>query len=71
MTIDDRILSIEHYLGGVPGTVLARQIALVSGVQWSLMVGHMGGRNREFIGPTIEDVVSQAEAAVTAILSKR
>lgn len=72
LTIDERILAIEAELPyqSMPGTTLSRAFKETQGVEWVLALGPIQMPKTFFRGPTIEDVVSQGEAAVAEMKAR-
>lgn len=68
LSIDERILAIEAALQpsqrGAPGTTIQRVLKEKEGYEWVLALGGLMLPKTAFHGPTIDDVVSQGEAAV-------
>jgi hypothetical protein len=65
ISLDERISKLESLFrswpGAVPGSILARQLLPDVGLCWSLGLGGMQMPKIFFSGPTIDDVISQAE----------
>jgi len=65
-SLDNRLRAMEKVLPRptIPGTGIKRVMHPEKGLDWCLALGPMGMPKSFFTGPTIEDVVSQGEAAV-------
>lgn len=73
LTIDERIEAMEALLPmrGSPGTSITRVFAPVQGVEWCLALGGIQMPKTFFRGPTIENVVTQGEAAIANMKNGR
>jgi len=66
LSFEERLTRLEKALPRptIAGTTLQRVMAEKSGIEWSLALGPMSLPKAFFRGPTIEDVLTQAEHAV-------
>ena len=72
LSIDQRVEVLEAKLlySTMPGTSFTRVFSETTGVAWCLALGAACMPKTFFYGPSIEDVLSQSEAAVAEILSR-
>jgi hypothetical protein len=72
-SIDERIAAMEAALprANLAGTTLKRVLGEESGLAWSLAMGTMDMPKTFFRGPTIEDVLAQAETAIANMTDGR
>lgn len=61
-SVEQRLLSLEGSISGVPGTSLTRVLGEEEGVEWCLAIGGMMAPKRFFHGATIREVLNLAES---------
>lgn len=59
-SIENRIKILEKKYGGVPGTIISRQMA-PEGMQWCIGIGTLSAPKAFFVGRTISEALKEAE----------
>lgn len=70
-SVDERIEAIEAALPGLPrrGVTIVRRFGSEGVLEWHLQLGAVALPKTTFTGPSLEDVVLQAETAVQSLFS--
>lgn len=61
-SLEDRLLNLEDYIPGIPGTSLTRVLAKDHGIEWCLGIGRLLEPKEFFYGSSIEECLEKAES---------